>query len=164
MVSREVTNVQEVLSQFRRFSKALIDASSIIYMQKAGFFMELASSLNLYSLQEILAETGFGDLKINRLACNSTSLPNDQKFIACALVHRFPVISEDKKILSHMKKEKIPYFNALMMLNFLLFRERISVKSYSMYFERLKHFAWYSSYVLEFSIDIYSAILKERNK
>jgi hypothetical protein len=79
--------------------------------------------------------------------------------IACALERKWPVISEDKKILMHMKREGIPYFNALMMLNFLLLEERLDLEEHSMYFRRLVQFARYSPEVLEYGKMIYTAIV-----
>jgi hypothetical protein len=146
-----------VLLQFQTLRKALIDASSIIYMQKAGFFTELANTVNLYSPAEIVAETGFNDLDLRPVACASKSLSNDQKLITAALQLRWPVISEDRNILMHMRRVKLPYFNSLMMLNFLLFKNRIDLKSHALYLERLKQYAWYSPSVWEFGKNIYNA-------
>ncbi len=139
-------------------SRALIDASSIIYMQKAGFFTELANTVNLYSLPEILAEAGYAHLYIRPVACATNSFSSDEKLIATALKLRWPVVSEDKSILLHMQRSKLPYYNALMMLNFLLFRKRIDLKRHAMYFRRLKQCAWYSPYVWEYGKNIYNAI------
>jgi hypothetical protein len=127
-------------------------------MHKAGFFTELANTLKLYSPPEIIAETGFNDLNISSLAFTSNSLSNDQKLITAALELRWPLISEDKNILLHMRRAELPYFNSLMMLNFLLFKKRIALKSHAMYLERLKQRARYSPHVWEFGKDIYNAI------
>jgi hypothetical protein len=155
--SRDHTGHQ-VLSQFRTLSRALIDASSIIYMHKTGFLTALADTVNLHSPPEIIAETGFNDLNIRTIACTSDSLSNDQKFITAALQLRWPVISEDKNILLHMRRANLPYFNSLMMLNFLFFREKIDLKTHAMYIEQLKRHAWYSPYVWEFGKNVYDTI------
>jgi hypothetical protein len=147
-----------VLSEFQTLRKAIIDASSIIYMQKAGFFTELANTVTLYSPAEIVAETGFNDLDLRPVACVSKSLSNDQKLITAALQLRWPVISEDKNILLHIRRAKLPYFNSLMMLNFLLFRRRIDLNSHGIYFERLKQCARYGPDVWEFGKNIYKTI------
>lgn len=148
----------QVLSQFQTLSRALIDASSIIYMHKAGFLTVLADTVSLYSPREIVAETGFNDLNIRPVACTSKCLSNDQKLITAALKLRWPVISEDGNILLHMRRAELPYFNSLMMLNFLLYRKRIDLKSHAMYFERLKQYARYSPYVWEYGKNICNAI------
>ncbi|MHC4458773.1 MAG: hypothetical protein ACYS0I_17140 [Planctomycetota bacterium] len=148
----------QVLSQFQTLSRALIDASSIIYMHKAGFLTELDDIVSLYSPREIVAETGFKDLHIRPVACTSNYLSNDQKLITIALKLRWPVISEDKNILMHMERANLPYFNALMMLHFLLLRRRIDLRSHAMYLERLKQCAWYSPHVWKFGKNVYNTI------
>ncbi|MDY7032426.1 MAG: hypothetical protein SVY10_11050 [Thermodesulfobacteriota bacterium] len=158
---RAKTNGDDVLSQFKSLRKALVDASSIIYMHKAGFFSELVMEVKLYSPQEVLDETGYESLQVIPIPCIGHAESNDQKLILCALERRLPVISDDKKILLHMKKEKIPYFNALMMLNYLVFKKRVDAESYGIYFKRLTSFAWYSPQVLEFEKNIYNTIIQQ---
>jgi len=153
-----------VFSQFRSLRKAFIDASSIIYMHGAGFLEEVAMAVKLYSPQEIIDETGYDGLPVCPVTCPMETPYNDQKLIACAFAQGAPVISEDKRILSYMDKEGVPYFNALMMLHFLLFREVVTVERHLMYFRDLKRYAWYSHSVLEFAEKVYHAIVpyKER--
>lgn len=152
-----------VLSRFQGLREALIDASSIIYIYKAGFFDELRGSLKLCSLREIIGETGFDGLKIGLIEAPS-SLSNDQKFIACALKKRIPVISEDRKILMRMERENIPYFNALMMLHFLLFKREIDLENHTVYFNRLKRTARYSPSVYKFGQEVYEAVVEYLEK
>lgn len=80
---------------------ALIDTSSIIYIQKAGYFDVLSKAIQLV---------------------------------------------------------QAPYYNALMMLNFLLFSQRIDDDSYRGYYSALENFARYSEAVWEFGEHIYTAI------
>jgi hypothetical protein len=127
-------------------------------MHKAGFLMELDDIVSLYSPREIVAETGFKDLHIRPVAYTSNSPSNDQKLITIALELRWPVISEDKNILMHVERTNLPYFNALMMLNFLLFRRRIDLRSHALYLERLKQCAWYSPPVWEYGKEIYNTV------
>jgi hypothetical protein len=127
-------------------------------MHKAGFLTELADTMNLYSPPEMAAEAGFNNLNMSSVTCTSSSSSHDQKFLTIALKLRWPVVSEDKNILLHMQRSKLPYFNSLMMLNFLLFRKRIDLKAHAVYFKRLKKFAWYSPQVWEFGKNIYNAI------
>jgi len=148
-----------VFQPFLELNRALIDASTIIYMYRAGYFDKVARAVDLYSLPEILAETGHGDLHVKPIDWVATSGANDRKLVSCALGLRWPVISEDKKILLRLERVGIPYFNALMMLHFLLFRKSITLKDHSMHLRRLKQCAWYSRHVLEFGKNIYNAIL-----
>jgi hypothetical protein len=108
-------------------------------MHKAGFLTELGDTLG-------------------SVTCISSSSSHDQELLTIALKLRWPVVSEDKSILLYMQRSRLPYYNSLMMLNFLLFRKRIDLKSHTVYFRRLKKFAWYSPQVWEFGKNIYNAI------
>ena len=145
---------QEIIVRFDHLDKALIDASSIIYTDRADFLDILASSIKLLSIAEILSETGPVSQRIKPLIHGATSSSNDQKLIACALDLNLPIISEDKKILMAMKRANRPFFNSLMMLNFLLYRRRIQNRQYIQYHQALKKFAHYSNEVWKYGARI----------
>jgi hypothetical protein len=149
---------RDTLSQFNRLDKALIDASSIIYTEKADFLELLAGSVQLFSIPEILAEAGPVPCCIKALACAGAGSSNDEKLVSCALHDDLPVISEDKKILAAMKRARRPYFNALMMLNFLLYRQKIHDAQYMRYHRSLKKFARYSEDIWQYGTQIHAAI------
>ncbi len=149
---------QEIFNRFDHLNKALIDASSIIYTYRADFLAILASSIKFFSIQEILTETGPVSESIKPPIYNGTSSSNDQKLVSCALDLRLPVILEDKKILMAMKRANRPFFNSLMMLNFLLDRQRIQNKQYIQYHLALKKFARYSDEVWKYGAKIQATI------
>ena len=74
---------QETFQRFDHLDKALIDASSIIYMDRADFLGKLSSSIRLFSIQEILSETGPVPMHIKPLIYNKTASSNDQKLVSC---------------------------------------------------------------------------------
>ena len=155
---KKMIGKEKVFFEFKKLKEAIVDASSIIYMKKAGFFDELEDYLQLYSLKEIIEETGFNDLKVNLIQSGSKLLSNDEKLIDAALRQKIPVISEDKKILIQLEKKGISYFNALMMLHFLLFKKKIDTEAHSVYLNRLKRIARYSDYVIEFGEEVYKEV------
>ena len=148
----------EIIIRFDNLSKALIDASSIIYTDRAGFLDILASAIKLYSINEILAEAGNVSNQINPLTYRDTSSSNDRKFISCALELNLSVISEDKRILLAMKRATKPYYNSLMMLNFLLYRRRINSQQYAQHLKALRKFARYSDEIWKYGAKIRAAI------
>ena len=154
------------LGQFEGLREALIDASSIIYCSKAGFFDKLQASLRLYTLPEMLDEARIKRewLRIQLVHCAQDNLSNDHKLITCALNSRLPVISEDKQILMSIKRAGLPYYNALMMLDWLLFKEDISHKQYLSHLSELHHIARYSQFVWEYGQYVYFLILQYQNK
>ena len=135
---------QEVIAQFKQLRKAMIDASSIIYARKAGFIKILQSTLELMTIPEVMAEAGGDEGGIETIHCRSSFTTVDEKLVHCALQNNLPVISEDKKILSKLKQTHLPYFNALMMLNFLCSVKAIDRDQYSHYHTKLQKIAWYS--------------------
>ena len=149
---------QDIFFQFDQLNKVLIDASSIIYMDRAKILVLLASSIRLFSIQEILTETGPVSKRIKPLIHKKASSSNDQKLVSCALELDLPVISEDKKILMAMKRAGKPFFNSLMMLNFLLYRRRIQNQQYIQYHLALKKFARYSDDIWEYGAAVHAAI------
>lgn len=158
MVSRHELSQQEAISRFDHLNKALIDASSIIYIHRAEYLEILASSIRLFSIKEILSETGPISERIIPISYNETSSSNDQKLISCAMDLRLPIISEDKKILMTMKRADRPFFNSLMMLLFLLYRRRIQNQQYVQYYLALKKFARYSDEIWKYGEKIRTTI------
>ena len=149
---------QETFQRFDHLDKALIDASSIIYMDRADFLGKLSSSIRLFSIQEILTETGPVSKRIKPLIYNKTASSNDQKLVSCALDLNLPIISEDKKILMSMKRANRPFYNSLMMLNFLLYRRRIENHQYIQYYLELKKIARYSDDIWRYGATVQAAI------
>jgi len=158
MASRRELSAQEVICRFDHLNTALIDASSIIYIDRAEYLEILASSIRLFSIKEILSETGPISERIIPITYDETSPSIDKKLIACAMDLRLPVISEDKKILMTMKRADRPYFNALMMLLFLLYRRRIKNQQYVQYYLALKKFARYSDEIWEYGEKVRTVI------
>ena len=159
MAIKPVPAFTEILRAFEQLSKALIDTSSIIYLQKAGYFDILGGAIQLYSIPDVIAEvkTGAAGVRVIR-APGSPSLSTDQKLVCCALEKKMALISEDKSVLVAMRRAEAPYYNALMMLNFLLFLQKIDDDSYRHYYGVLKTIARYSEEVWKFGANIYSAI------
>lgn len=149
---------QEVFRRFDHLNKALMDASSIIYMDRADFLELLASSIRLFSIPEILSETGPVSKRIRPFIYNRTASSNDQKLVSCALDLDLPIISEDKKILMSMKRANRPFYNSLMMLNFLLYRRRINNQQYIQYHLALTKFARYSDDIWRYGATVQAAI------
>jgi len=157
-VPGNIPSPQEIFNKFDHLDKALIDASSIIYIDRADFLPILASTIKLFSIKEIFFETGPVSESIKPLIHNDNSSSNDQKLISCALNMDLPLISEDKKMLMAMKRANRPFFNSLMMLNFLLYRRRIDIQEYDKYRQALEKFARYSNKVWQYGAKIQSAI------
>jgi hypothetical protein len=152
------------LTQLASLGKAFIDASSIIYARKAGFFDALQTALPLCTIPEILEEVGIEAGKIEIVQCIQPALTNDGRLVLCAIERQLPLISEDKQILMKMKRAKLPYYNALMMLNWLLFKNIIDQEHYAHHYGALRKIARYSDSIWEYGQRIYTLILSQSIK
>lgn len=153
----------QTLHSLSQLESALIDASSILYMQKAGYFDLLVGAIKLYTIPEVILEirSNTGGLRLIR-PCGSHTLTTDKKLITCALERELAMISEDKEILRAMQRAKAPYFNALMMLNLLLLLGKIDEGRYRGYLRDLKSIARYSEIVWQFGEQVYQAGISKR--
>ena len=159
MATETVPATEEILQAFEGLKKALIDTSSIIYIQKAGYLDVLNQTIDLNTIPEVISETKACITGIKLIqAPNLPALSTDQKLIICAQENRLAMISEDKGILTAMRKAGFDYYNALMVLNFMLYKKRIDDNRYRQYYRNLRTFARYSADVWEFGDQIYAAV------
>ncbi len=151
-------SIDIVLDQFSKLTKALIDASSIIYANKTGFLDLLGKTIRLYTIPEIFAETLQDQKNIQLIESHNHSSRTDDKLLAVAFDLNVPVISEDKKILIALEKENKPHFNSLMMLNFLFYKKEISTTGFHQKRDLLKDIAWYSQSVRDFGDSVFNSL------
>ena len=156
--------INNIFKQFDKLDKSFIDASSIIYLKKINLLNCLSDAIKLISIKEILEETGFNNLAIEIYNHDfDNSISNDEKLIRCSIQEKLPVITEDKKVLNLAKNAKIEYYNSLMMLNFLLYKDIINAVQYDSNYNLLIDYAWYSTKVLDFGKIIYKEIKLLKN-
>lgn len=152
--------------RFDRLKEAAIDASSIIYMLKAGYLGLLGSTITLRSVPEIVAETGWPGLPVTLVSIDrrpgpasparsasgsppqGAAVSNDELLLTFAKEAGLPVVSEDRAILRAAEDEGLDYYNSLMMLAFLRYRGRIDQQWYEEAKARLLDVARYGADVL----------------
>ncbi|MBB6478584.1 hypothetical protein [Spirochaeta isovalerica] len=127
-----------------------IDASSIIYMLKIGIFGYAAAEITFFACPCILEEVGWPGLPVNIVPEPQEIMTNDETVLYVSRQKNIPLMSEDLEILAEADKKSIPYFNTLMILNYLLLRGRVTRKEYPEYYERLKEISRYSREVLDY--------------
>ena len=59
------------------------------------------------------------------------AVDTDQALIRAAEAYGLPLVSEDKKILMAARRLGLPYFNTLMIMNFLIFKKAITPQTYA---------------------------------
>lgn len=149
---------------FESLYSAVIDASSIIYMHKSDIFMLTAKYVQLHSPREAIIETGLIGLSVveHESDLSSQNESTDNKIILLAVKLKIPVISEDKKVLTMASKKGLPYFNSLMVLCFLLYREYIDENVFDQHFKMLLSVSRYSSFVIEYGEMVKRRILMQK--
>ena len=156
---------------FGGLDRVCIDASSLIYLLRAGALGFLAQEATLHTTAEVADETGWPRLPVHivdsaasmsdasaRAAStgdkgrfSSQSLrklsENDEGLLHVALELGMPLVSEDKRLLHAAAASGLTYYNALMMIVFLVTRGRFGLEEYPVYRSRLLEFAHYSESV-----------------
>ena len=67
-----------------------------------------------------------------------------------AVNQSFPIISEDKGILLAAQRHQLEYYNAVMMLEFLIFKKSIDSEKYQSSFDLLKQHCRYSNGIWDY--------------
>lgn len=140
--------------------QAVLDASSMIYMLKAGFLDRLSFLLDLATPAEVAAETGWPSLPVRVVrvegkeagdgAGGGRAAPDDL-LLRLAGDWGWPVVSEDRELLMRAEARDIRYFNSLMMLLLLNWRGRCSAEEYRLFQRRLYEIGRYSAWVRSFA-------------
>jgi hypothetical protein len=148
----------DVVARLSSLSSAIIDTSSLIYLSKINCLSLLAGSCKLLTIPDVVIEYGEN---ISDIAIIDVSMENgatDQKLIWICVTDKLTLISEDKKLLLDAEENNIPYFNSLMMLNFLLLKKKISLEEYAIMLEKLKTVARYGMDVWKFGAEVNNVI------
>ncbi len=225
--------IHEILQSFNHLSTLLVDTSSLIRIEKAGFLPALTRAVRLCTIPVVQIEylagsaqnsfpamveilelfydsRGQGHRKISRSHAGSGTpgsihdpsvectpgrvsalepfhagkspidpsledpapgnpyshgqkrVSTDALVLEAARANRLPLLSEDRKILLKAELLGLPYYNALMMLEFLFYRRVLSNDSYGMNRNGLLGQARYSNAVLRYVEALHTFILKER--
>jgi len=122
-----------------------VDASSLIYMLKIGVLGYAAAEIQFLANPSIIEEVGWPHLPVRSCGQKQERVENDDTVIDLAASKKIPLLSEDLGILKKAKERGIPFFNTLMILNYLLLKGRVSREDYDLFLDRLKDISHYSS-------------------
>ncbi|HEX3019815.1 MAG TPA: hypothetical protein VHP36_05920 [Chitinispirillaceae bacterium] len=148
------------LEGFKSLNSAAIDASSIIYMQKAGFLHSAIVHIQLHSPITVLDQTGFDLLQITSHDMKPyQQLSADQQLVNLAQNLSIPVISDDKWVLIKARAMGFPFYNSLMILNFLLYKRLVTLEFFDKYLHELITIARYSQTVIQYGSTVTNEIL-----
>ncbi len=163
-MKNEKPEINAVIEQLRHLQEAVVDASSVIYMQKAGFLEPAAQILRFHSPLSVAKETGYRDLPIEIHECNTNIDSPDAQILYLARTFSFPVVSEDKKVLLTASKHGLPYYNALMILNYLLDKNHLDLNGFLYFRKKLFLIARYGRNIQSYGALVTENILKSEFK
>lgn len=158
---------RSALRQFDHLSQAIIDTSSLIYLQEIDLLTSAGRWIRLWTVPGVVREFGAAaaecpihviDEKNSTDGADST----DDTLCRAAAGCRLPIISEDRQILMRARKSNLPYFNTLMVLNFLLYKKALDLLEYQTAFDRLRTMARYSDKVYEFGGRVFAEICRRK--
>jgi hypothetical protein len=151
-----------VIEGFGPLKAAVIDTSSIILCEKAGFLPLLASVIELRTISSVALEyTARGGVFPPRLAVTEhLPGPTDPAVLETALRMNLPLISEDRKLLLRADEAGLVYYNALVMLEFLLFKDAVGREGYKTHKISLSAEARYSPRVLAWAEGLHWSVVK----
>ena len=145
--------IERVLRRLERIRSAVIDASSIIYIDKSGFLDLLTGTIRLLTVTQVFAETGrsYSGIELVEAPADdgSSRTDTDHLLFSTARCLGRPLISEDRAILQRCRSEGQEYYNAYMML--IMLTARRVVGEISLYQAPLLHAAHYGRPVIEYA-------------
>ncbi len=156
-------DARSALKQFDHLSQAIIDTSSLIYLQEIDLLAVTGWWIKLWTVPGVVREFGAAaaECPIHVIDINNSADwtdSTDDMLCRAAAYRQMPIISEDRQILMRAKKANLPYFNTLMVLNFLLYKNAINLLEYQAILDRLKATARYSAKIYEFGAQVFAEI------
>lgn len=142
--------VRHAVARLSALSCGCIDASTIIYAEKSGFFCHLESAVSLISTSEVLREARYVGSSIFVVRAGSR-LSADDGLVAAARRIGLPVLSDDRRIVRSAKTAGLDCFNAVMLLHLLYLRGVVDFGEHRGYMARLLQLAWYGSRIRAFA-------------
>lgn len=152
---------ENFFTEFESLRSAVIDASSIIYMQKAGFLPTAMKYIQMHAPQDVINETGFACLSMIQHKVDSC-ITADQKVVFLAQKLLVPVISEDKAVLNNAFHKNLQYYNSIMVLNYLLYKRFVTKEDFDIYKNKMLEFARYSKFVVSYAETVTNEIIVKK--
>ena len=142
-----------------------IDACTIIYAQKAGYFDKLAATIRLMSTPGVPGEVsrreptrrGAGQVRLVRIQ-QTVPADADEEILCAAARFGVPVLSDDRRVIRAAKAARLDCFNAAMLLHLLFLRRVLDVDGHRRALDRLLAVAWYGPRIRAFADACYDRI------
>ena len=158
-------DVQSALTRLDHLSQAMIDTSSLIYLQEIDLLSLTGQWIKLWTVPGVINEFGneVHEYRVHLVDVENlagSSADTDQMLCLTADKLCLPIISEDRQILMRAGKLNLSYFNTLMVLNFLLYKNALNLLEYQTAMDKLRDTARYSDEIYEFGARVFAEILR----
>ena len=142
---------QKILKNLTELKTVVVDACSLIYLDRLQMLENLASHIKLTTLPCIVAESRLSDPPVNFIDDHNDKLNNDQRIYALAEKFNLPLLSEDGDLLRKAKNADRPHYNTLMMLILLFAQNSLSSSELRRAGSSLRSFARYQPTVWQYA-------------
>ncbi len=160
-----IMNIREDLRKLNELKSAVIDSSSVIYLQKLGLLKMVSDTVQLYAPLAVLNETKLDNAQIQEVDYNLNEYSSaDDQVLAIAVGMHYPLISDDKKILQQARGAGADYFNTLMIVLLLFLRGYLSKHDTERKMQLLEQIAWYGDWIWEYGRQVFEAVELMSNK
>ncbi len=157
-------DANEVVKQFEMLERAVIDACSMIYLNRIELLDKLAHEIELFVPLMVFSETGFKNHLGLKIEPVESRFAPDQQLIHLAILLNCPVISDDGQVLRIAENRELEYFNSLIMLFFLYFRGKINRNTLLTKRAELLEFAYYAPWISSAADQLLNLLTDSSNK
>ena len=159
-------SISHVFNQFDALNQALIDTSSLIYLSNTNLLTAASRAIQLKTISNVVKEFGslseIKDIEIIELReVINEKKDTDRRLMETAMHLRLPIISEDKKMLMRAKRSGLPFFNTLMIMNFLIYKNVIKQEAYQASLDLLRKKAYYNAFIFEYGKIVFESITEK---
>ena len=155
-----IMNIREDLHKLNELKSAVIDSSSVIYLQKLGLLNLASDAIQLYAPLSVFNETKLDNAQIQKVDYNLNEYSSaDDQVLTIAVRMHFPLISDDKKILQQARGAGADYFNTLMIVLLLFLRGYLSKHDAERKMQLLEQIAWYDDWIWEYGRQVFAEIV-----
>lgn len=155
-------NVQNDIRKLKNLEMAIIDSSSLIYLEKLDLLDTASRTIRLFVPATVFDEINFNVSRIRKVECQEEKHSStDKQVLTLAKRMHCPLISEDKKILQKARREGLDYFNTLMVILLLYLRRLLSKQATEEKWKQLKQIAWYEDWIWAYGQEVFDKIVAQ---
>jgi len=148
----------KLLLELQGLQGGVVDASTLIYLQRLAILPSAASWLRLVLLPQVAEE--FGPYPEGMIYWQGAPAgPTDRVVCQAAEILSLPVLSEDGGLLRAARRQRLPHYNILTLLLAFCAQGRLPVEVYPALRDRLLVFARYRPEIATVGDAVFAALV-----